>query len=523
MLKKIKYLLFGSVGGGAIIIATFSIISRLIGLLRDRLLTGAFGAGQILDAYYAAFRLPDLVFNTLVLGALSSAFIPVFLSIWHKNKEEAWKTANSVLNILLVLIFIFVIILFIAAPTLVNIFVHGFSVETRALTTSLTRIMLFSILFFTVSNVAGSILNSFRRFLAFSLSAIMYNLGIIFGIVFLSPRLGPIGLAWGVLVGAALHLLIQLPALLQAGYRWRPNFNYREPNVKKIGLLMLPRSFGLAISQLNETATTFIASGLMVGTVSVYNLAFNLISFPINIFGTSLATSVFPVFSQALINNDHELFIYHFSKTVRRVLYFIIPTTIIFILLRVQIVRLVFGTGRFNWQNTILTAQTLGFFSLSLFAQSLIPVFARSFYARHDTRTPVKTAVIGFILNIILCFILGPIMGSSGLALALSISSTINLLMLFVILKKRTGGLDQKNIFKSFLKIIAMSLIMAVFIQIFKNIIGSMVNMQTFLGVFLQSLIAVLGGIIIYFVLSLLFKCQEVELFKRFFVKVFNR
>ncbi|MDD2647149.1 MAG: murein biosynthesis integral membrane protein MurJ [Patescibacteria group bacterium] len=523
MLKKIKILLFSSVAGGAIIIATFSVLSRLIGLLRDRLLTGTFGAGQILDAYYAAFRLPDLVFNTLVLGALSSAFIPVFLSIWHKDKEEAWKVANSILNILLVLIFVFVIILFVAAPTLVNLFVHGFSPETRALTTNLTRIMLFSILFFTISNVAGSILNSFRRFLAFSLSAIMYNLGIIFGIVIFTPRLGPIGLAWGVLLGAVLHFLIQVPALLKVGYRWRPGFNYREPNVKKIGLLMLPRSFGLAISQLNETVTTFIASGLVVGTVSIYNLAFNLISFPINIFGTSLATSVFPVFSQAIINNDHELFVYHFSKTVRRVLYFIIPTTIIFILLRVQIVRLIFGTGRFNWENTILTAQTLGFFSLSLFAQSLIPVFARSFYARHDTRTPVKTAVIGFILNIILCFILGPIMGPAGLALALSISSTINLIMLFIILKERMGGLDQKNIFRSFLKIIIMSLAMAVFIQLFKNIMGGLVNMQTFLGVFLQSLIAGLVGVAIYFILSLLFKCQEVETVKRIFARVFNK
>ena len=523
MFKKIKTLLFGSVAGGAIIIAVFSILSRLLGLLRDRLLSSTFGAGQTLDAYYAAFRLPDLIFNTLVLGALSSAFIPIFLSVWHKDKKEAWQAANSILNILLVAITVLVIILFIFAPQLVNIFVHGFSPEGRALTTQLTRIMLFSTLFFTVSNVIGSVLNSFRRFLAFSAAAVMYNLGIIFGIVFLSPKFGPIGLAWGVLLGAALHLLIQIPAVVKIGFRWQPNFNWRQSAVRRIGFLMLPRSFGLAISQLNETITTFIASGLAVGTVSIYNLAFNLISFPINIFGTSLATSVFPVFSQALINNDKNLFLHHFSKTVRRILYLIVPTMVVVILLRAQIVRLILGAGKFSWTNTVLTANTLGFFSLSLLAQSLIPVFARSFYAKHDTKTPVKTAAVGLILNIILSLILGRLMGPSGLALALAISSTVNLILLYFILHKDLGHLDQKNIFMSLLKIVGLSLVMALVIQVVKTFVGSGVNMQRFTGVLIQLVVAGLAGAMVYFILSLIFKAREVEFVKRYLHRFFHR
>jgi len=523
MFKRIKTLLFGSVAGGAIIIAVFSVLSRLLGLLRDRLLTSTFGAGQILDAYYAAFRLPDFIFNTLVLGALSSAFIPIFLSAWHKNKDEAWRVANSILNLLFSAIFILVIILFIFAPQLVNLVVHGFSPAGRALTTQLTRIMLFSTLFFTISNVIGSTLNSFRRFLASSLAAIMYNLGIIFGILFLTKWFGPTGLAWGVLLGAALHTLVQLPSLLKLGFRWRPNFDWRQPEVKKIGLLMLPRSFGSAVSQLNETVTTFIASGLAVGTVSVYNLAFNLISFPINIFGVSFANAVFPVFSQTLINDDKESFTHHFSKTVRRILYLIVPTTVIFILLRAQIVRLIFGAGKFNWENTILTANTLGFFSLSLFAQSLIPVFAFSFYAKHNTKTPVKTAVASFILNIILCFILGPLMGPSGLALAFSISSVVNLACLFFILKKNVGNLNQKDIFLSLIKIVLMSLAMAVVVQLVKNLAGKAVNMQYFTGVLAQFLLASLSGALTYLILSFIFDASEVELVKKYLHRLFHR
>jgi putative peptidoglycan lipid II flippase len=516
MLAKTRYLLSNSVGGGAIIIAIFSILSRLIGLFRDRLLTANFGAGEILDAYYAAFRLPDLVFNTLVLGALSSAFIPIFLEVYSKNKEEAWSVANSVLNILFVIILIFVIVFFIFAPILVNLIVPGFNKETKNLTIQLTRIMLIGILFFTLSNVVSSILNSFRRFFAYSLAPVMYNLGIIFGILFFVPRVGPIGLAWGVVFGSFLHFLSQLPSLFHSGYHWQPNFDWLNPAVRKIGFLMLPRCFGLAISQFNLIVTTLIASTLISGTIAIYNLAFNLVSFPINIFGTSLAVAVFPVFSKSLVDGQKDLFIHHFSKTIRRILYLIIPTSVVLILLRAQIVRLILGVGKFDWQDTFLTAQALGYFSISLFAQSLIPVLARAFYAKKDTITPVKAAVVGLIVNIVGCLILGPKMGVAGLALALSFSSIINLLLLFIILKKQVGNLDEKRILRSTLKIVCLSFLMALAIQFVKYQIVSLVNMQTFLGVLIQFLVASLIGGIFYFILSLIFEYEEVWIIKRY-------
>jgi len=348
-----------SVAGGAIIIALFSILSRLLGLFRDRLLSSTFGAGQTLDAYYAAFRLPDLIFNTLILGALSSAFIPIFLKYWNKDKDEAWRITNSVFNILFFLVLILALVAFIFAPLVVKYLVPGFEVETQSLTISLT----IGVLFFTCSNIASSVLNSFRKFLAYSLAPLMYNLGIIFGILFLVPKtsLGLNGLAWGVVLGAAGHFLIQLPSLLKVGYRWRPIIK-SHPAIKRIITLMLPRCFGLAVSQLNFVVTTLIASTITIGAVAIYSLAFNLFNVPVGVFGISLAISIFPVLSKSFAIGDKKVFVSQLSKTICRILYLIIPITAIYFSLRTQIVRLILGAGVFSWRDTVLTANALGFF-----------------------------------------------------------------------------------------------------------------------------------------------------------------
>ncbi len=520
MFKKVDKLQ-KTVMGGAMIIALFSILSRILGLLRDRFLSSSFGAGQVLDAYYAAFRLPDLVFNTLVLGALSSAFIPVFIKYWRQDKEEAWRITNGVMNVLFLVVLGFSVLFFCLAPIMVNYMVPGFNMETKALTVTLTRIMLLGTLFFTLSNVAGSVLNSFRRFLAYSLAPIMYNLGIIFGILVLVPKtnLGYAGLGWGVALGALLHFLIQLPALKRTGYRWQPIFNFKHPAIKKISVLMLPRCFGLAISQFNFIVTTLIASGITIGAVAIYNLAFNLVNFPVSIFGISLAISIFPLLSQNFAEGNKEDFVKYFSKTVRRILYFIVPTTVLLLALRAQIVRLVLGAGVFSWRDTVLTAQTLGWFSISLFAQSLIPVFAKAFYSVQNTKTPVKIAVFSFIINIIGCLILGNLIGVSGLALAFSLASIINFGLLYIYFNKKICPLPSREIIFSILRIVSLSMAMAVIIQGIKYLIGPLVNMQTFIGVFIQTFTAVLGGIFFYVVTTLAFKFDEVEVISQYVIK----
>jgi putative peptidoglycan lipid II flippase len=512
--SKIK----GTITGGAMIIALFSVFSRILGLFRDRLLSGSFGAGRILDAYYAAFRLPDLIFNTLILGALSSAFIPIFLKYWQKNKEEAWQITNSVLNILLFIVFGLAILAFFLAPILIRYLVPGFDLETQKLTISLTRIMLIGILFFTASNIASSILNSFRRFFAYSLAPLMYNLGIIFGIVVLVPytRLGINGLAWGVVLGAAGHFLIQLPALLKTGYRWQFIISSHSA-IKKIIKLMLPRCFGLAVGQLNFVVTTLVASTLTIGAVAIYSLAFNLFNVPIGIFGISLAIAIFPVLSGSFAQGDRKTFVSQMSKTVQRIIYLMIPITVLYLALRAQIVRLILGAGVFSWRDTVLTATTLGFFSLSLLAQSLIPLFSRAFYSLHDTLTPVKIAVVSFLVNIGGCFILGRWIGVGGLALAFSLASFVNLFLLFFTFQKKGWALPAKKIKNCFLRSLGLSLVMLALLQFMKYLLGSWVNMQTFGGVFIQTIGSALTAVSFYLILSFLFNFSEVDVIKSFF------
>ncbi|MBU2235520.1 murein biosynthesis integral membrane protein MurJ [Patescibacteria group bacterium] len=515
--------------GGAIIIGLAQVVSRLLGLLRERMLASTFGAGETLDIYYAAFKIPDFVFNIIVLGALSSAFIPVFMEYWNRDRDqkkssfESFKIANSLLNAILLILVVVGIFVFLFTDQLVSLVAYGFDEEKRKTTAELVRIMYVSVLFFGASNIVSGVLHSFRRFIAYSLAPIMYNLGIIFGIIVFVPEYGIKGLAYGVILGALLHLVVQLPSVIRSGYKYKLTMSLSLPGVKKIGKLMLPRAFGLGVTQINQVVITAIASTLVVGSVAVFSLANNLQYFPISVFGVSLALSAFPVFTQAFTENNTSKFVLHFSQTFRRILFLVIPTSIVVLLLRAQIVRLVLGSGNFDWEDTILTAQTLGFFSLSLFAQSLVPMLARSFYAFQNTKTPVIISVISMAINIVGSVILVQSMGVLGLALAFSIASFVNMILLLAALRARLGDLDDHRIITSTLKIILLSLLMGLVVQGLKYVIGPLVDMKTFFGVFIQTAGSIFGGGLIYISLAVKLNFDEVDIIKRFFQKAKNQ
>jgi putative peptidoglycan lipid II flippase len=514
-----------TITGGAIIIATASVTSRLLGLIRDRLLATKFGAGDELDIYYAAFRIPDLVFNVLVLGALSAAFIPVFIQYIQRAKEdpakksEVWHLANSLLNILLVGLIIFGVLFFIFAPQLVSLIAPGFDQEKQAMVVKMTRIMLVSIIFFGISNVVTSVLNSLKRYINFAFAPVMYNVGIIIGIVVLVPIYGIYGLAYGVVLGSFLHLLIQLPGVFRIGYRYKPIFDAKHRGVRKIGKLMLPRTFGLAVTQIDQLVGVIIGSTLAAGSVAVFNLANNLQNFPISVFGVSMAVASFPFFSEAFAQKNNELFIQHFSKTFRRILFLVIPVSVLILLLRAEIVRVILGAGAFDMNDTYYTAQTLGFFALSLFAQSLIPLLARSFYAWQDTKTPVKIAVVTVIIDIVGALILTPYMGVVGLALAFSIASFVQMMLLLLLLRKRIGYLDDKKIIISVLKIVTISAMMGAVVYAARYILNLGVDLTTFIGVFIQGIGAGIIGIVFYLISALIFKCDEIKIISDWLAK----
>lgn len=523
-----------SIMSAAVLVAVFSIVSRILGLYRDRLLTSSFGAGLDLSAYFAAFRIPDIVFNIIVVGAISSAFIPVFTEYLEKKKsKEAFGITNSLMNILFVGVLIVCGVMYFLMPLFTNLVVPGFDAEGKALVVSLSRIMLLSPVFLCLSNIASGVLNSFNRFLSYSLTPVVYNLGIILGIIFLVPKFGIYGVAYGVVAGAFLHFIVQIPALIKVGYKFEFRFRL-DSGVKKILKLMGPRVLGLAGYQINLFISNSVASTIALGSIAVYSLANNLQSVLYGAVGVSMATAVFPMLSSLAAKNDNKDFIKTLSKTIRQIMFFVIPLSIILILLRAQVVRLILGTGNFDWEDTVLTASALGFFTISLFAQSIIPVVAKAFYALKDTKTPVIISLISVGVNIVLNIYLAKIMGVAGLALAFSIASFVNMLLLIFVLHLRMGHLDDRRIISSVVKMVLASIVMILVVQglslnrgdvvisIFpglKILIANFVDMHRFWGVFVQTLLASIGGLAVFVLVSFVMKLEEIDIVKGFWRK----
>lgn len=507
-----------SIGGGAVIIAVFSIVSKIVGLYRDRLLAASFGASRITDIYFAAFKLPDFVFNILVLGALTSSFVPVFQRIWKHDPREGIILSNHVLNILLVLIGSLTVILFIFAPILTPLYVPGFSASEIHTTVTMTRLILLSLIFFTVSNVLSGVLNSWHKFFSFSMSSVVYNIGIIVGIVFIYPFAGIYGLALGVIFGSILHLGVQLIEAVRNGWRYQFRISFSR-SVQKIFILMIPRAVGLAGYQIVLLIITVLASTLAPGSLAVFNYANNLQSFPIGVFGISLAVAAFPSFSDALAQQNTARFKALFSTQFIRIIYFLVPISFTLLLLRAHIIRVVLGSGSFDWTATRLTAQALGFFSLSITAQGLTPLLTRSFYALEDTKTPVLLSFIDIILTIILSYIFVKRFGVVGLALASSVGAVALMIALLYALHRRFGDLNDAQLLRSTGRIFVVSILAAAVMYLTLNIAVHFLNTSTFIGIFTQGALAGIAGIGTYITLSFILGIEEVAIVQRYLMR----
>lgn len=498
-------------GATGILIVTLT-LSNLLGLIRDHYLAQKIPT-DILDTYYAAFRLPDLVFNLLILGAIASAFIPVFTAyISRKKIAEAWHIVNSFISIAFVAVLISLGILFLLMPYLVPLLVPAFSPEKQELTLKLARLMLLSPIFFSLSYIFGGILNSFRRFLIYSIAPLVYNLSIILGTIFWADKIGVYGPTIGVVCGSALHMIVQIPSCIALGWRPRILFDWANEGVRKIIKLMVPRTIGLGANQLMLLAFTAIASALGGGAVAIFNLADNIQTMPTVVFGTSFATAIFPVLSRAASLGQKETFLAYVNRAIRGILYLLIPATVIFILLRAQIIRLILGSGYFGWEQTVTAASTLGLFSLSLVFSGIVPLFARSFYAQHDTKTPMTISIISILVSIISAYGLSKTsMGVAGLALAFTFGSFVNAILLYWLFRIKIGKLPQAELFNYVIRIVLASAIMAIVIEIAKYLAVYIVDMQRFWGVASQTLIALVLGVMIYLLMTGFLGCEEVK------------
>lgn len=511
-----------SITMAAFIISIAGIASRVLGLFRDRILASQFGAGDTLDIYYAAFRVPDLVYNLLVLGALSAAFIPVFTGlVSNENEEDAWKLSSGMLTIGVMGMAFISLVLIILAPYLMKLITPGFPEDKINEVIMFTRIMFLSPLLLGVSAIFGGVLVSFKKFLVYSMAPIMYNIGIIIGATFLVKIMGPIGLAWGVVLGAGLHMLIQYPAVKFSGFKYKLDLReaFQSSNLKKVFHLMIPRTMGVAANQINLLVITIFASTLAAGSLTVFNFANNIQSAPLGLFGVAFAIAVFPTLSSLAAKNNNEEFVKAFSQAFRQILFFIIPLSIFIIILRAQLVRVVLGSGKFGWEDTIPTFEVLGILVLSLFAQSLIPLLTRSFYALHNTKTPFYIALFSEIINILIVIVLIKEYEVIGLAIAFSVASIVNMVLLLSVLRSKFDNLDDKNIIKSVLKISIASIFAGLVVQFLKYFVNDFVDVDTFLGIFTQLAISGGAGILIFIAASYILKVEEFYYFKNAITK----
>jgi putative peptidoglycan lipid II flippase len=441
------------VGGAAIVLAGASLASRFLGLIRDRILATGFGASADLDVYYAAFRIPDFLFQILILGALSAAFIPVFTGYLAKHqKKEADTMASSILNLGVIGLMVAGMVIWVFAPQIMPLVTPGFTDQQLDQTVELTRVMLLSPIFFGMSGVLGGILNSHRKFLAYATAPLFYNLGIIAGAL-LAPQHGLIWLAYGVVAGAFLQMVIQLIAAVRTGFSYRPIIALHHPGVKKTFLLAVPATVGIAILQINLLLETTIASTLQEGSLSQFMLATSLSMVPVGVIGAPLATAVFPILAREASLKQTEAFTATLLQTIRQILYFIIPASVAMMLLRAQIVRLIYGAGHFDFTDTRYVTSLLGILAVSLFAQALIPLLTRAFYAMRNTRTPVIIAFFGMIVNVGLALTLSQYVGVVGLAIGFSAGSIIQLAMLLFFLSGKVPALEDREMISATAKV----------------------------------------------------------------------
>ena len=496
------------VGAAGILVVTMT-LSNVFGLLRDHYLARNIETYN-LDIYYAAFRIPDLIFNILIFGAISAAFIPVFTSFVSRgDKKIAWRITNSLISISVVILAALAVILYFFMPYLTPLLVPKFEASRQNQTTQLARILMLTPIFFSVSYFLGGVLNSFKRFVAYSFAPIVYNLSIIVGSIYAAPRWGITGVVWFVVVGSALHMLTQVPTVISLGYKFKPIFDFGHPGVKKIVRLMIPRAIGMGANNILLVVYTAISSALVAGSIAVFNLANNIQTMPTVVFATSFSTAVFPILAQKASIEDHASFSFYLTRSMRVIIYLLVPSTVIFILLRAQIIRLILGSGKFSWDDTRMAALTLGWFAFSLVAQGLIPLFAKAFYAKHNTKTPTIVSVISIIVSIAIAYPLARSMGVAGLALSFSIGSFLNAILLYFLLYRISHKVFDWQIIISTLKILLASIVMALTVRESGHLLYNYLDMQRFWGVLIQAGSAAIIGVIVYLLITYLLNCQE--------------
>lgn len=489
------------VGAATVIIAGFSLLAKILGLVRDAVFSHQFGAGTMVDAYFAAFRIPDFIYNLLILGTFSVAFIPVFSEYLIKDREKANKLASSIINVTLLMMLALTLVAFIFLNPLVKAIAPGFEGEAQDLTKLFTRIFLLSPILLTLSSIVSSLLNTYKRFALVAIAPVIYNLSIIVGALWFYPKWGASGLAFGVVLGAFLHFAIQVPQIIRIGFRYSFSIDQHQEGFTKFWKLYWPRIFSMGSVQITSLIVSIFGSFLGTGALAAFYYANNLQSVALSLFAVSFAIAVFPLLSDLYNQKDIDSFKDVLAKTTVQIMFFIIPISILLLIERAQVVRLVLGIGeqtQFSFTHTKMVAEALGIFSISLFAQALIPLFMRAFYAMQNTMIPVVTSLVTVVINVGLTFWLTTSMGLRGMVLSFSITSIIALIILLTEIHHKLGNFHDEYLIINTLKILISALIAGAASFVTLYILAPIFGLQTYWGVLAQGAGSTIVGIGVY-------------------------
>lgn len=543
---------YGNINQAAILLGCFTLLSQILALFRDRFIAHFIGPSEALDAYYVAFRIPDLIFISIASLASITVLIPFIVEKMKGDSvtEEAQKLLNDVFTVFFLAMIIVSFFAFILMPYLVSFIAPGFGDVAQENVILFSRIMLLSPILMGLSNLFGTVTQLFRKFFLYSLSPVLYNIGIIIGILIFYPFWGMNGLVFGVVLGAFFHFLIQFFSSLSCGFSPRFSFGYnlkREKisidfkEIKKIAKNSLPRTLGLSFNNIALISMIALASYLSSGSISIFNFSFSLQSVPLNIIGISYSVAAFPILVKSFSKEKKEEFKSHLVSTARQIVFWSIPVIFLFIILRAQIVRVILGSGSFSWEDTRLVAASLAIFSVSVLAQGMVALLSRAYYATGNTRRPLVINFISSVFIVLLSYILLNVFNNfeffryfiesllkvediSGteilmLPLAYSLGTILNFILQWFFVKKDFMK-NEHFIAKTFFQSLGAAFFIGLISYLSLNILSPIFGTTTFWGIFLQGLISGILGICTGILVLYLLKNEELmELINTFKTK----
>jgi len=536
MVKKILSFLnkeFHGVNEAALLLGGFAFLSQLLGLVRDKAFAHIVGAGPILDVYYASFRIPDFLYISVASLASITVLMPFLVDKINKDKDDAKRFLNNIFTVYMMFMVAISIIIAVFMPYISSFIAPGFTEYQLGLMTTTSRIMLLSPILIGLSNLIGTITQLYKNFLIFSLSPIFYNVGILFGVLFLYKYLGVYGLGIGVILGALMHLIVQIPVVIK--YNFFPKFtshiNWKE--IGKVVKISLPRTLALSCNSLAFVALIAMASTIKAGSISLFTFAYNLQSVPVGIIGISYSVAAFPVLVKSFSLKDIDSFILHITSAAKQIIFWSMPVIALLIVLRAQIVRVILGSGTFSWTDTRLTAASVALFVVSLVSQGLVLLFVRGYYAAGNTKKPLFVNIFSSIMIVVFAYTLIYLFKSCpfvliklenilrvesvpgtlmfALPLAYALGSILNFSLVWFMfkndfLKGKSFGLSRTFI-DSLLSAVIMGLVAYQFLNVFDNVF----SMNTLWGVLLQGLFSGIIGILVGGSVLLLLKNKELK------------